>query len=173
MADMPGQARTLDPDGPAGGLFPKGSDGERELAQARRDLVDFDRLTGLADRISDKDAADLVYDSAWRLVDESGPVRVEIGGLILEVQPELVTRLLEEGVLDRSGKDDPRVTLASVLETRAVIDEVRELGADADLVAAAISKLEMEALQEDDRFIRSLEQMRRGERGEWPERYRM
>jgi len=47
-------------------------------------------------------------------------------------------------------------------------DELRRLGRNPDLVGAALSRLEAQELVGNERFQRSLEQMRRGERGSWP-----
>jgi hypothetical protein len=54
---------------------------------------------------------------------------------------------------------------------RETVDELRELGRDPEVVAAALSQLKRDELTRDERFIESLEQMRRDERGEWPERW--
>lgn len=54
-------------------------------------------------------------------------------------------------------------------EAEALVDELRRLGQDPELVNAALNRLELEDLQHSERFRRSLEQMRRGERAQWPE----
>ena len=51
---------------------------------------------------------------------------------------------------------------------REVLEEIRVAGQDRDLTAALLNKLELDELREDKRFRSSLEQAKRGERGEWP-----
>lgn len=55
-----------------------------------------------------------------------------------------------------------------VVETKSIVDELRHLGQDRDLVGAGLNQLELEALGGDDRFLKAPEQMKRVERGQWP-----
>ena len=73
---------------------------------------------------------------------------------------------------DLIGRSGP-IPNDELLRINELVNELRELGKDPDLVSAALNRLEIEALERDERFSESLEQMRRGERGEWPARWNM
>jgi hypothetical protein len=62
-----------------------------------------------------------------------------------ELEPEPLDRRLRIGVIE-------------------IVLALRETGADRDLMAAVLSRLELEELHQDSRFTDSLKQMRRGER---------
>lgn len=88
---------------------------------------------------------------------------------LLGVSNPTVREWIEKGVLEDFGGRPQRVGLESVLRAAPMVDELRELGRDRDLVGAVLNRLESEALKRDRRFKRSLGQTRRGERGDWPE----
>jgi hypothetical protein len=143
---------------------------EREFISTRRTLRVYDDFIELADNLPDKSAED-ARGKAWRAVDDADPVRVMIAEQLLQVSGQTVREWIEKGVLDAVEGSPTKVTLASVLETKDIVDELRELGQDRDLVSAVLNRLELEELEDDDRFRKSLEQMKRGERGELPARY--
>lgn len=143
---------------------------EREAHDLQKVLRTFDDLRALADDL-DGPEADRVEEVAWRAVREADPIRVLHAQQLLGVSEQTVREWIAKGVLVDAGSSPQRVTLESVLKTKLVADELRELGRDRDLVSVVLNRIELEELQQNDRFLKSLEQMRRGERGEWPEGY--
>ena len=136
----------------------------------KRTLRVFDDIMAIAEGLPG-DAGDEVREKAWRAVGDSDPIRVLFAQQLLDVSGQTVREWIEKGVLEPVGNSPVKVTLASVLEVKDIVDELRELGQDRDLVSAVLNKLELEELGENDRFRKSLEQMKRGERGEFPARY--
>lgn len=142
---------------------------DREGEALRRTLRVFDRLRQLAaEEGRPKKAAEL-EDLAWQSVGEAEPIRVLHACQLLRVTDQTVREWMRRGLIEDRGENPRRVGLESVLRVKAIVDELRELGQDRDLVGAALSKLEAEEVAKNERFQRSLEQMRRGERGEWPQ----
>ena len=140
---------------------------ERELLSTRRTLRVFDDFIELADSLPE-DIGEVARKKAWRAVDDADPIRILIAEQLLGVSGQTVREWIDRDVLERTGDSPVKVTLASVLEVKDIVDELREQGQDRDLVNAVLNKLELEELGESDRFRKSLEQMKRGERGEWP-----
>ena len=143
---------------------------DREAFLTQRTLRIFDDLMKIAESMP-AESGDEVTAAAWRAIDGADPVRVLIAEQLLGVSGQTVREWIDKGVLEAVDGSPVRVTLASVLETKNIVDELRELGQDRDLVSAVLNQLELEELEEDDRFRKSLEQMKRGERGEFPARY--
>jgi hypothetical protein len=143
---------------------------EREALLTQRTLRVFDDIMAIADSLPE-DAGDDAREKAWRAVDDSDPIRVLFAQQLLEVSGQTVREWIDKGVLESVGSSPVKVTLASVLEVKDIVDELRKHGKDRDLVSAVLNKLELEELGEDDRFLKSLEQMKRGERGKFPARY--
>jgi hypothetical protein len=140
---------------------------DREALLTQRTLRVFDDFMRIAESMPDG-SGDELREAAWRAVDDADPVRVLIAEQLLGVSGQTVREWIERGVLDAVKGSPVKVTLASVLEAKDIVDELREQGKERDLVSAVLNKLELEALGENDRFLESLEQMKRGERGEWP-----
>jgi hypothetical protein len=140
---------------------------EREALLTKRTLRVFDDFMSIAESLP-ADAGDDVRQKAWRAVDDADPVRVLIAEQLLGVSGQTVREWIARDVLESTEGSPLKVTLASVLEVKDIVDELREQGKDRDLVSAVLDKLELEELGGDDRFRKSLEQMKRGERGEWP-----
>lgn len=143
---------------------------EREVISTRRTLRVYDDFLELADTLPEEPAKD-ARGKAWRAVDDADPVRIRIAEQLLQVSGQTVREWIEKGVLEVVEGSPTKVTLASVLETKDIVDELRELGQDRDLVSAVLSRLELGELREDERFRKSIGQMKRGERGEFPARY--
>jgi hypothetical protein len=68
------------------------------------------------------------------------------------------------GILEDFAGSPQRVGLESLARAREIVRELREAGQDRDLMAAVMSRLEWEELQQDERFRESVGQMKRGER---------
>jgi hypothetical protein len=64
---------------------------------------------------------------------------------------------------EAGGSSPRRVTLESVLQVRPVLRDLRALGRDRNLLAAATDRLEDERDLADPELQRSLEEMRRGD----------
>jgi len=143
---------------------------EREFLSTRRTLRVYDDFLELADKLPDDPAEDAIG-KAWRAVDDADPVRIRIAEQLLRVSGQTVREWIDKGVLEAVDGSPVKVTLASVLATKNIVDELRELGRDRDLVSAVLNQLELEELGDNDRFHKSLEQMKRGERGDFPARY--
>ncbi len=140
---------------------------EREIILTQRTLRVFDDFMALAEGLPDE-VGDEVRQKAWRAVDDADPVRVLIAEQLLGVSGQTIREWIAKDVLESTEGSPLKVTLASVLEVKDIVDELREQGKDRDLVSAVLNKLELEELGEDDRFLKSLEQMKRGERGKFP-----
>ncbi len=138
----------------------------REAYRLWSQLDLFDRLKDLAER--DPGRRDELEALAWDKISEADPIRVRHAQQILEVSAGTVTDWTRQGILEEEGSRPRRLSLASVLRTKGIVDELRELGQDQALVSVVLNRLELEELEQNDRFRESLEQMRRGERGEWP-----
>jgi hypothetical protein len=143
---------------------------EREALLTQRTLRVFDDIMALAESLDDK-AGDEARQMAWRAVEDSDPVRILFAGQLLGVSGQTVREWIDKGVLEAVEGSPVKVTLVSVLAVKEIVEELRELGQDRDLVSAVLNKLELGELEGDDRFRGSLEQMKRGERGEFPARY--
>lgn len=142
-----------------------------EAGRLRRVLDLFERLIELAADENDPDRRLTLEELAWHEVSEAEPIRVSHAAQLLDTSDRTVATWAHRGVLDERSTRPRRVSLDSVLRTRQLIERLRELGRDRDLLTAILDKLESDELAEDDRFQRSLNQMRRGERGSWPKRW--
>ena len=143
---------------------------DREAFLTQRALRTFDDLMKIAEDLPEE-AGDEVRAAAWRVVDGADPIRVLIAEQLLRVSGQTVREWIDKGVLEAVEGSPVKGMLASVLKTKNIVDELRGLGQDRDLVSAVLNRLELGELGEDDRFRKSLEQMNRGERGEFPARY--
>jgi hypothetical protein len=143
-------------------------------ALATRALARFDDLRELAaDPQLPQAVAERISEQAWTIVEESEPVRVSHAAHVLGVSGPTVRSWIEQGLLEavapaERSRGPLRVTLDSIAEIKEITDELRELGHDRRLVSAVIARLEGQQLARSDRFRESVEQMRRGERGQWP-----
>lgn len=144
---------------------------EREALELQRTLRTFDELMELAGSEDRVDQAAKLEELAWDHVRRAEPIRVLHATQLLGVSEPTVNSWSERGVLEARPSRPRRVTLESVLRAKHAVDELRELGRDQDLVNAVLNKLEAAELAQNDRLRKSLEQMRQGERGEWPERW--
>lgn len=102
-------------------------------------------------------------------VEESAPIRVRFAKALLGVSDHTITEWCRQGILELREDHPKRISLGSVLRTRGVLEEIRAAGRNRDFTSALLNKLELEELNEDERFRTSLAQAKRGERGEWPE----
>lgn len=138
----------------------------READASREALGQFDRLRDIAARTTDEATADELDGEAWGLVDRQGPVRLSFAAEVLGVSDTAVRTWIDEGALDEvEGERGPRrVTFASVVELREILDELRAAGQDRNLLSAAVRRLEGEALGGSERFAESARQMRSGTR---------
>jgi hypothetical protein len=83
---------------------------------------------------------------------------------VLGVSNPTVRDWVRAGILEDFEGSPQRVGLESLARARDIVRELREVGKSRDLMAAVMSRLELEELQEDDRFRESRRQMQRGER---------
>jgi len=141
---------------------------------AGRALARFDGLRKLAAGPDvPPELAEKISDQAWTLVEEADPVRVTYAAHMLGVSGPTVrswvAHELLEPVKPAGARRGPmRVTLDSVAEVKEIVDELRELGQDRRLVSAVIARVQDQELSGNARFRESVEQMRQGQRGQWP-----
>ena len=111
-------------------------------------------------------------DEIRRLVREqiegSPPLRMRFVRDLLDISDHTVVDWSKLGILEERASKPRRFSLLSVLNTKRALEEVRAGGRDRDLTSAVLSKLELDELREDGRFRKSLDQAKRGQRGEWP-----
>lgn len=141
----------------------------QEAFRLKRDLDLFDGLMRLADEEDNARGAEKLRDLAWADVEAADPIRVLFARQLLGVSDRTIADWCKRGVLQERPGSPRRVTLASVLGVKEVVDELRAAGRDRDLLSAVLNKLELDELQGNRRFRTSLEQAKRGEYGEWPE----
>lgn len=128
----------------------------------------FDRLRDIAAGLDDATAADQIDQEAWGLIDEQEPMRLSVAAEALGVSYNAVRAWIDHDALDEVDAEQSvrRVSFASVAELREVLAELRELGQDRNLLAAAVTRLESDAISKSHRFRESVEQMKRGERAQ-------
>ena len=133
-----------------------------ELKQAREALRD----------VEDLDAAERSIGPRTKTAQGLRRVRDRIAGTtvrrstaakLLDLSVPTVNQWADEGILEEAGKSPRRVTLRSVARIRPAVIELRELGQDQNLRDAVLGRLEDKGTLEDKKFLRSLEEMRRGE----------
>lgn len=140
---------------------------KREYLDADKTLMAFDETRRLARRAAgrgDSETAAELEDFAWRMVRASDPVTLSYAEQVLGVSNPTVRDWVRAGILEDSEGAPQRVGLESLARTRNIVRELREAGQNRDLMAAVMSRLEWEELQEDGRFRESVGQMQRGER---------
>ncbi len=140
---------------------------KREYLDADKTLMAFDETRKLAGRAAgrgDFETAAELEDFAWRTVRASDPVTLSYAEQVLGVSNPTVRDWVRAGILEDFEGSPQRVGLESLARTRDIVRELREAGQNRDLMAAVMSRLEWEELQEDDRFRESVRQMKRGER---------
>lgn len=142
---------------------------DREAQRLRNTLDLFERLMEIADDEPNPGRRQRIEELAWDKVREADPVRILHAKQLLEVSDRTIAGWASRGLLELRPGTPKRVSLDSVLRVKRILDELREAGRDRDLVGAVVSRLEREELERSQRFQDSLRQMRRGERGEWPE----
>jgi hypothetical protein len=138
-----------------------------EYERADRALKLFDEARRLADQARRTDSTELAEDTehhAWRIVRDAEPVRLSYAAAVLGLTDQTVRDWLDAGLFEDFGGSPRRVDLESVARLRGLVKELRESGQQRDLMTSALRELEREELRRDDRFLASLEQMRRGER---------
>jgi len=127
-----------------------------------RDVEDLDDLEASVRR--DRRARATVGRLRRRRLAEAPSLRLSVAARMLEVSVPTVRAWVARGVLESvPGTSPRRVTLASVLDTRRVVRELRALGRDRDLLAELLARAEDERVLSDRRLRRSLDEMRRGE----------
>lgn len=140
---------------------------KREFLEADRTLLIFDETRRLASRAvgrGDAETATELEDFAWRVVRAGDPVTLRYAERVLGVSNPTVRDWTRAGILEDFAGSPQRVGLESLARTREIVRELREAGQDRDLMAAVVSRLEWEELQQDNRFCESVGQMKRGER---------
>lgn len=142
-----------------------------EAERLQSTLKTFDKLREMARKEPDETRAKDLVRVAWDAVERAEPVRVFHAQKLLDVSRQTIRDWMHKGVLKQEAESPARLKLATVLDAKDAVDELREMGKDQNLVSAVLSRLEGEALSENDRFRESVEQMKRGERGSWPERW--
>jgi hypothetical protein len=143
----------------------------QEAEQLKRTLHHFEQLLGLAAEERDPVWKQRVEGLAWQYVRDAEPIRILHAGQLLDVSDRTIAEWIRRGVLEGRPGRPQRLTLESALRVKEAVDELRRLGRDRDLLSAVLNRLELEDLGGDDRYQRSLEQMRQGKRGEWPKRW--
>lgn len=142
---------------------------DREAERLQNTLDLYERLMEIAADEPDAARRRRIEELAWDKMREADPVRILHAKQLLQVSDRTIADWAQRGLLDARPGSPKRVSLDSVLRIKAVVDELREAGRDRDLVGAVMSRLERSELEDNKRFQDSLGQMRRGERGEWPE----
>jgi hypothetical protein len=140
---------------------------KREFLEADRTLLIFDETRMLARRAAgrgDAQTAAELEDFAWRVVRAGDPVTLRYAERVLGVSNPTVRDWVRAGLLEDFAGSPQRVGLESLARTREIVRELRQAGQDRELMAAVMSRLEWEELQQDDRFRESVGQMKRGER---------
>jgi hypothetical protein len=140
---------------------------KREYLEADRTLLIFDETRRLARRAADRGDAETaaeLEDFAWRVVRAGDPVTLRYAERVLGVSNPTIRDWVRAGLLEDFAGSPRRVGLESLARTREIVRELREAGQDRELMAAVMSRLEWEELQQDERFRESVEQMRRSER---------
>jgi hypothetical protein len=138
----------------------------REYRDADRTLMAFDETRVLARRAAergDSETAAELEEFAWRMVRADDPVTLGYAERVLGVSNPTVRDWVRAGILEDFEGSPRRVGLESLARTRDIVRELRDAGRSRDLMAAVMSRLEWEELQEDDRFRESVGQMKRGE----------
>lgn len=138
-----------------------------EYERADRSLKLFDEARDLAERVRRAGAEEVAEETerhAWRIVRDADPVRLSYAAAVLDLTDQTVRDWLDAGLLEDFGGSPRRVGLESVAVLRRLVKDLRESGQQRDLMTAVLRELERDELRHDDRFLASLEQMRRGER---------
>lgn len=139
----------------------------REYESADQALQLFDeamRLVELARASGSKVLAEETERHAWHIVREAGPVRLSYVAAVLGVADQTVRDWLDAELLEDFGGAPRRVGLESVARVRELVRDLRSSGQQRDLMTAVLRTLELDELRRDERFLASVEQMRRGER---------
>lgn len=138
-----------------------------ESARATHLLDAFATARALAREAREKNQVELARRTdqhAWAIVHDADPVRVSFVQAVLGVSNPTVRSWIDSGVLEGFDDSPQRVGLESVARTREILQDLRLAGKDHDLMAEVLSRLELEALQQDERFQSALAQMKRRER---------
>lgn len=90
-------------------------------------------------------------------------VRMSTAAKLLELSVPTVNQWADEAILEDVGGSPRGVTLRSVARIAPIVGELRDLGQHQNLRDAVLARLEDRGTIEDKRFLRSLEEMRRGE----------
>jgi hypothetical protein len=138
----------------------------REERQLRLALRYFERQCELAAEIGKGGPKLLTI--AWDQLTEAPPIRVSLAQPLLRLSDNTIAEWVERGILEQRASHPRRLSLSSVVQTKLVLEELREAGVDRDLAGHVLARLEGEELSRSPRFRESLEQSRRGQRGEWP-----
>jgi DNA-binding transcriptional regulator YiaG len=139
----------------------------REYEHGDRALQLFDEAMKLVEQARATGSKELVEEAerhAWRIVREEDPVRLSYVAAVLGVTDQTVRDWLDAGLLEDFGGAPRRVGLESVARVRELVRDLRSSGQQRDLMTAVLRALELDELRRDDRFLTSLDQMRRGER---------
>ena len=133
-----------------------------ELKEAREALRDVEELDAAERRIGPRTKT---ARGLRRVRDRIAgtAVRMSTAAKLLDLSVPTVNQWADEGILEEAGERPRRVTLRSVALIRPAVIELRELGQDQNLRDAVLGRLEDRGTLEDKKFLRSLEEMRRGE----------
>ena len=136
---------------------------ELELAErVARDVDDLDALEASVRR--NKDARLTVGRLRRRRLAEAPSVRLSVAAKLLGLSVPTIRAWIDHGLLDEVRRVSPRrVTLASVLEVRPIVRELRALGRDRNLLEAVLARVEDERALSDRKLRKSLDEMRSGE----------
>lgn len=153
---------------PHGTASRRASDGAiaREERQVQLALHYFELQCELATEIG-KDGPKLLS-LAWDQLAEAPPIRVSLAQPLLRLSDNTIAEWAERGILEQRASHPRRLSLSSVVQTKLALEELRDAGVDRDLGGHVLARLEGEELSRSPRFRESLEQARRGKRGEWP-----
>lgn len=144
----------------------------RDQDDAERTLRLALRLCALASKLrveGDDIHASVVEDTLTEYLSAAPPVRVSLAAEALDIPAKVVQKLIAADVLQGVEGPVQRVTAASVINIWPVVAALRVAGRSRNLVAALQSRLDNEDVWASRDFQKSLAQMHRGERGEWPE----
>ncbi len=133
-----------------------------ELTEAREALRDVEDLDAAERKVGRRtNAAKGLRRVRNRIA--GAAVRMSTAAKLLELSVPTVNQWADEGILEDAGERPRRVTLRSVARIRPIVAELRELGRDQNLRDALLAQIEDRGTLEDKKFLRSLEEMRRGE----------
>jgi hypothetical protein len=136
---------------------------EKAISEAVGKVAELDAAGAALERGDTEDAARHVERAKDATLQHAPPVPVGYASYLLEVSQPTVRDWLKAGILKSvPSAKTLSVTLASVLDARQAVTELRKLGRDKNLRAALLARIEDQQTLADESLQRALEQMRSG-----------